>query len=1159
MKRSPRRRGASCARGLSRTNESFVAGRQTAALPAPWPVSEGLEPRRLLSVFTVTTTADSGAGSLRHAIVQANAAPGSDTINFAIPGGGVHVIAPLTPLPTITDAVTIDGYTQSGAQPNTGGPHQADNAVITIEINGSATVNSLGITAGDGLDVMASGCTIRGLSIVNFLGSSGNRDGVGVRLFGPGGDVVSGNFLGVAPDGSAHLGSVGVWIDSPNNLVGGLAPDQRNVIGGNNNVNNSNKGGDLDGAIVMGSSVGKTQFISSIGNVTGNQVQNNFIGINPSGTASLGDTLGILDVGVANHVGGGDPRAGNLISGNIGTGSGLASGSNFGAGVALFGVSETYRGNWVGTDLTGNRPLPNSLGFIMTGLPASIASQLNLGSANFLIGNLISGNQNAGVLALGAANIPNLPVGVTNAFIPTGDTFFGNQIGVAANGTALGNGAAGPIDTTGFKNNTTIQIPNGGIVLEGAADTQLGGTGAGQGNTIANNTGAGVVVEPGFGSEAPGAAGNFIGGNVISGNSGPGVRISGAAATSASANTTGTLLAGNRIGTTADGGAAQANTGAGVQINAGASGTSVGSGNIISGNGGCGVLVTGAGTNNTTITQDFIGTNAAGSAAVANGKDGVRVANGAGNTLISGNTISGNAAAGVGIRGITAAPAGVTVRASRIGTSADGASAVGNVAAGVTVSATTTADAPSAVTIGGLGCGDPDTIADNGGPGVQLATGTTANVFSSLLYANGTAGIAASNLSPPAPTLSQVTATATTTTVTGSLASTANTTFTLQFFSSPTSGAGPQARAFLGSTTVTTDSGGHVNFSAVLTTSVPLGPMITATTTSGSGGTSALSAVVNVTGPFPFAMLTNGALQVTGTAGDDIISLSSDGTTLSVVRDGETQTFTAAGVTAITVDAGGGDDRVTIGAGVRGSLVHGGGCNDTLLGGSGADTLLGGQGADVLQGGVGNDVLGGGKGGDILRGGSGNNFLTGGAGNDSYVFGPSAAAATDVLTELAGQGINALDFSALSASDPVTVNLTDDTALATYANEAVVTAAAGEAANFQNVIGGAGNDTITGNAAANSLTGGAGADLIVGGLGADILAGNGGADTLQGQGGNDVLRGGAGDNLLLGGAGNDTIFARNGEADTLDGGTGANSAQVDAGVDLLSNIGQLLA
>src|SRR5882672_10125503 len=62
------------------------------------------------TTFTVTNTGDSGAGSFRQAIADANSNAGPDLISFNIPGAGVHTISPLTPLPSIAGAVTVDGY-----------------------------------------------------------------------------------------------------------------------------------------------------------------------------------------------------------------------------------------------------------------------------------------------------------------------------------------------------------------------------------------------------------------------------------------------------------------------------------------------------------------------------------------------------------------------------------------------------------------------------------------------------------------------------------------------------------------------------------------------------------------------------------------------------------------------------------------------------------------------------------------------------------------------------------------------------------------------------------------------------------------------------------------------------------------------------------------
>src|ERR1043165_4028411 len=96
------------------------------------------------ATYHVTTTIDNGdnqnptPGSLRKAIVDANGNAGQDLIDFQIPGAGVKTISPLTPLPVITDSVTIDGYTQPGASPNT--LATGNNAVLLIELDGSSVV-----------------------------------------------------------------------------------------------------------------------------------------------------------------------------------------------------------------------------------------------------------------------------------------------------------------------------------------------------------------------------------------------------------------------------------------------------------------------------------------------------------------------------------------------------------------------------------------------------------------------------------------------------------------------------------------------------------------------------------------------------------------------------------------------------------------------------------------------------------------------------------------------------------------------------------------------------------------------------------------------------------------------------------------------------------
>jgi hypothetical protein len=119
----------------------------------PWrPVVEILENRWLPSTFTVSNTNDSGAGSLRQAILDANASSGLDTILFNIPGSGVHTITSLSTLPTITNPAIINAYSQPGSGSNTLG--QGDNATLLIELNGAsagAGVNGITISAANSL------------------------------------------------------------------------------------------------------------------------------------------------------------------------------------------------------------------------------------------------------------------------------------------------------------------------------------------------------------------------------------------------------------------------------------------------------------------------------------------------------------------------------------------------------------------------------------------------------------------------------------------------------------------------------------------------------------------------------------------------------------------------------------------------------------------------------------------------------------------------------------------------------------------------------------------------------------------------------------------------------------------------------------------------
>src|SRR4030095_13928994 len=118
------------------------------------------------TTFTVINTNDARPGSLRQAILDANANARADSIAFNIPGAGVQTISPVTALPIITDPVVIDGYTQPGSSVNT--LADGDNAVLLIELNGSSIPG--GAILVPGLQINASFCAVRGLVINRFQG-----------------------------------------------------------------------------------------------------------------------------------------------------------------------------------------------------------------------------------------------------------------------------------------------------------------------------------------------------------------------------------------------------------------------------------------------------------------------------------------------------------------------------------------------------------------------------------------------------------------------------------------------------------------------------------------------------------------------------------------------------------------------------------------------------------------------------------------------------------------------------------------------------------------------------------------------------------------------------------------------------------------------------
>ena len=194
-----------------------------------------------------------------------------------------------------------------------------------------------------------------------------------------------------------------------------------------------------------------------------------------------------------------------------------------------------------------------------------------------------------------------------------------------------------------------------------------------------------------------------------------------------------------------------------------------------------------------------------------------------------------------------------------------------------------------------------------------------------------------------------------------------------------------------------------------------------------------------------------------------------------------------------------------------------------LVGLGGNDTLVGTDFDDTIVGGAGNDSITADAGADLITGGDGSDAMTGGTGDDFYFFAGTSVIETDTITEaaVAAGGIDRLDFSAIPASDGLTLDLDVNgghgTRTVTIAN----------ANSIEQAYGGPGIDNIDGNGLAN---------LLVGNAGGDNIDGEGGNDTIEGSAGTDILEGGANDDLFVfeAGWGNDTVTDSGGANDEFD-------------------------
>jgi photosystem II stability/assembly factor-like uncharacterized protein len=500
--------------------------------------------------FVVTNANNHGTGSLRDAIINANATAGSDMITFNIPGIGVKVISLITSLPDITDTVVIDATSQPGYA---GTP--------LIELDGA-------LTSGNGLVIKAGGSTVRGLAIGRFSSNAA------IWLNGCDNNVVQGNYLGVDATGTAaRANNRGILMsNSSNNLIGGTTAAARNIISGNNvgidiSGNNNVVQGNFigtnptgtaaipntnDGVVVVGSqftnnliggtAAGARNLISGNSSrgvtVTSSSsiVQGNLIGTDITGTNKIPNGNGVIARGTNILVGGLTPTARNIVSGNTGD------------GVTASGTGTKVQGNYIGTDITGTLALGNGNNGVLAGDNAVIGGLVpearNIISANAGLGNVALGWNNIGSAAIVQGNYIGTDVTGTRS-LSSGSVFVTTGVSISSNNHIVGGLAPGarnvisgngwginigdfgspPIGTViqgnyiGLNAEGTGALPNtvDGIIISNAVNTTIGGTQPEAANKIAFNGLIGIFV--------PVGTGNSIRGNSIFSNGSVGIDL----------------------------------------------------------------------------------------------------------------------------------------------------------------------------------------------------------------------------------------------------------------------------------------------------------------------------------------------------------------------------------------------------------------------------------------------------------------------------------------------------------------------------------------------------------------------------------------------------------------------------------------------------------
>jgi CSLREA domain-containing protein len=390
---------------------------------------EQLEPLTMLAAtITVNSTADEvvpdGNLTLREAILinnrtlpisslsateqaQIAGTPTSsdrDTIEFSIAGAGLHTInvngTGAGTLPTITDPVVIDGYSQPGADENDLGIGQGSDAELLIELMGTSVTN--------GVVVATDNTIIRGLVMNRFSGDAISLNGNNNR--------VQGNYIGVTDSGAAAGGAPGTTGVAVNGAPGDTESFTGNIIGTDGDGIADAEERNVISNWFFGVSIrGRTSIRTDLGpNLDHTIVAGNLIGTNSAGNGAIPNSFGValLLNTTDNRIGIHDDGTLNLNERNVISGNklgGIIVGAQSAPAAPHLVRNTQILGNYIGTSVTGVEVAPNlpaeaglgnghtPIGTIQFGIGISSSEGTRVGGVIPELGNLIAFNQGPGV------------------------------------------------------------------------------------------------------------------------------------------------------------------------------------------------------------------------------------------------------------------------------------------------------------------------------------------------------------------------------------------------------------------------------------------------------------------------------------------------------------------------------------------------------------------------------------------------------------------------------------------------------------------------------------------------------------------------------------------------------------------------------------------